>query len=185
MVDAALAFANVTVPGPLTFVHAAVTCAGGFGSPSSVTDPASDAASGRVTVRSGPAPTTGAVFVGAWVPEEYSMCRTGARLAPDSNASAVRLPEPVTISASALPPAQPGRDTISCTTDARFGVRWAAPRAPTVGHVAGTHPTAAVVRGRLETFRTAVVNPGESSPACPATVRFVAAEGVSSTWNCT
>ena len=57
-----------------------------------------------------------------------------AEAAPPSKASAVRRPEPVTISASALPLAQPGRETISCITAARFGVRWSAP--------AGARPSA-------------------------------------------
>src|SRR5437763_9294012 len=39
VVTLALAFANVTVPGPLTFVQVVVTTPGGFGSPSSVTVP--------------------------------------------------------------------------------------------------------------------------------------------------
>ena len=51
------------------------------------------------------------------------MCRNGAQAAPPSTDSATRLPEPVTTSASALPLAQAGRETISCITAARFGVR--------------------------------------------------------------
>ena len=42
--------------------------------------------------------------------------------APPSNDSAVRLPDPVKITMSALPGAQPGRLTTSWTTGARFGV---------------------------------------------------------------
>src|SRR5438128_5753898 len=50
-----LALANVTVPGPLTLLHAIARLLS-----MSVAVPASDAAAGRVTVRSGPALTTGA-----------------------------------------------------------------------------------------------------------------------------
>ena len=56
------AFANVTVPGPSYFDQVVVTAPGGVGNPSSVTVPSSDAVSGSVTVRAGPASTTGAVF---------------------------------------------------------------------------------------------------------------------------
>jgi hypothetical protein len=62
VVEAELGLAKVTVPGPDTLVHAAVTAPGGFGSPSSPTAPDSVAAAGRVTVRSGPASA-----VGAWL----------------------------------------------------------------------------------------------------------------------
>ena len=68
-----------------------------------------------------------------------------------SNASAVRLPVPVTMTARALPLAQPGRPTISRTTDERSGVRWSGPCTCFVGHGGGTHATLAPVRGRDET----------------------------------
>ena len=50
LVSTAFAFPKVTVPGPLTFDHVVVTAAGGFGSPSSVTVPSSDALAGNVIV---------------------------------------------------------------------------------------------------------------------------------------
>jgi hypothetical protein len=43
----AFAFAKLTVPGPLTFVHEVVSAAGGFGNPSSEAEPLSDAVAGR------------------------------------------------------------------------------------------------------------------------------------------
>src|SRR5205823_700838 len=58
VVVAALAGAKVTVPGPLVRVQVMVS-AGGAGKPSSVTVPFSVAVDGSVTVRSGPAFTTG------------------------------------------------------------------------------------------------------------------------------
>ncbi len=54
--------ANVTPPGPLDFVHVAVTAPGGFGSPSSFTVPSSDADAGSVMDRFGPASTVGGVL---------------------------------------------------------------------------------------------------------------------------
>ncbi len=50
MVAAAPAFANVTVPGPLTIDQAALTAPGGFGSPSSLTAPFRLADAGRMIV---------------------------------------------------------------------------------------------------------------------------------------
>jgi hypothetical protein len=58
------AFPNVTVPGPLTTLHAVVTAAGGFGSPSSAALPASDAGPGTTTDWSAPAFTLGAWLAG-------------------------------------------------------------------------------------------------------------------------
>ncbi len=46
----ALAFPNVTVPGPLTLDQVVVTVAGGFGRPSSVTVPLRLAVAGSVMV---------------------------------------------------------------------------------------------------------------------------------------
>ncbi len=60
----ALAFAKVTVPGPLTADQVVVTVAGGFGNPSSVTVPLSVALAGKVMVWSNPAFTTGGWFTG-------------------------------------------------------------------------------------------------------------------------
>ena len=62
VVTAALGLAKVTVPGPEVLVHAIVNT-GGVGRPSSVTVPFSAALAGRVTVKFGPALTTG-----AWLP---------------------------------------------------------------------------------------------------------------------
>ena len=64
LVFAVAAFVNVTVPGPLTFVHDAVSLFDG--SPSSVTVPASVADAGDVIVWSGPALAVGAWFAGAY-----------------------------------------------------------------------------------------------------------------------
>ena len=55
---------NVTVPGPLTFVHPTVTLAPS-GNPSSITVPWSDAIPGSVIAWSLPALTTGALLSGA------------------------------------------------------------------------------------------------------------------------
>ena len=55
----AAALPKVTVPGPLTLLHAVVTVAGGFGSPSSDTVPSSAAAAGSVIVSAAPALTVG------------------------------------------------------------------------------------------------------------------------------
>ena len=63
-VPAALAFWNVTVPGPLPLLQVVVTAPGGLGSPSSVTVPSSVAPAGSVMVWSSPASTTGAVLGG-------------------------------------------------------------------------------------------------------------------------
>ncbi len=95
------------------------------------------------------------------------------------------MPVPVTISESALPSVQPGRSTISCSTEARSGVCWSTPRAPTVGQPAGLQATAAAVRVRPETSFDAVVKPGASSVACPAMVRLAGAVCGSSVSNCT
>ena len=59
-VDAALGFANVTVPGPLVLVHVTI---GDPPTPSSTSEPVSAAVpGGNVIVWSGPALTTGAVL---------------------------------------------------------------------------------------------------------------------------
>ncbi len=50
VVEAALALAKVTVPGPLTTVHAMVRVPGGLGKPSSVTVPTKLAAAGKAMV---------------------------------------------------------------------------------------------------------------------------------------
>ena len=63
VVAADCASANVTVPGPLTWLHVTVSVPGG-GRPSSVTVPPSVAALGSVMVWSGPALTVGGVFGG-------------------------------------------------------------------------------------------------------------------------
>ena len=54
----------ITVPGPLTLLHANDIAAGGAGRPSSVAVPVSEVVDGSVIVRSAPAFTTGAVLTG-------------------------------------------------------------------------------------------------------------------------
>jgi hypothetical protein len=103
--------------------------------------------------------------------------------APPSYDSAVRVPVPVTTTASALPLAQPGRETICCTTGDRSGVRCSAPRAPAVDQGAGAHVTFAAVRGREETFFDPVVNAAALSVASPPMVRFAFPVVTSSAWN--
>ena len=61
VVTGELALANVTAPGPLTLLHANVS---GPATLSSVNEPRSDAAAGRVTATSGPASTVGGLFTG-------------------------------------------------------------------------------------------------------------------------
>ncbi len=63
VVEADAALPKLTVPGPLTVVHAAV----GAAAPSSVTEPESATAFGRLTDLSGPALTVGAAS-GAVIP---------------------------------------------------------------------------------------------------------------------
>ena len=60
VVTAADALPKLTVPGPEIFVHSKVSAPGGFGKPSSVAVPCSEAWAGSVMVRAGPALTTGA-----------------------------------------------------------------------------------------------------------------------------
>jgi hypothetical protein len=122
VVDNADAFPNVTVPGPDTRDHVVVTAAGGFGRPSSDADPDNDAVAGNVTVSSAPALTVGGWFTGPPPPMEYSTCNTAAPL-PKSKPRAVRVPVPATVNATGLPVAHPDWPMISCTIDARFGVR--------------------------------------------------------------
>src|SRR5687768_11606327 len=110
-----------------------------------------------------------------WRPSQlvrYSMCRTGALAAPPSKDSATRAPLPVTISATGLPVAQSLRLTTSCTTDARFDVRWASVRALAVGQSGGAHVAVAVVRGRLPTSPATAANVAAFPAACPAMVRL-------------
>jgi hypothetical protein len=66
VVAACAASAKVTVPGPLTLLHADCTTAPA-GLPSSVTVPLRSAASGSVAVKSEPAFTFGAVLAGSTV----------------------------------------------------------------------------------------------------------------------
>src|SRR5436190_18602553 len=63
-VSTAAGFWKLTGPGPLSSVQLLVVAAGGLGRPSSLTVASSAAAAGSVTVRSGPAFTTGATFGG-------------------------------------------------------------------------------------------------------------------------
>ena len=60
---AALAGVKVTVPGPLVFDQETVSV-GGEGNPSSLAEPLMIAGPGKVTVKSVPALTVGAVFAG-------------------------------------------------------------------------------------------------------------------------
>src|SRR5256885_4789636 len=76
-VSTAAGFWKLTGPGPLSSVQLLVVAAGGLGRPSSLTVASSAAAAGSVTVRSGPALTTGATFMGGG-PVVYSMWRRGA-----------------------------------------------------------------------------------------------------------
>jgi hypothetical protein len=57
VVSMAVAFPNVTLPAPLTLVHAVVKAPGGAGFASSVTVPLSAASAGKVAVASLPALT--------------------------------------------------------------------------------------------------------------------------------
>ena len=59
LVSMAFASAKPTPPGPETCDHAVVKAPGGFGSPSSATEPSRLAASVMSTARSGPAETAG------------------------------------------------------------------------------------------------------------------------------
>src|SRR4029079_1927020 len=90
----------------------------------------------------------------------------------------------VTMSASALPLAQPGRLTTSCTTAVRSGVCCAAVTAPAV-HAGGDHVTPAAVGGRDETLEEALVNVAALSPACARMFSVVASDWDSSATNCT
>ena len=91
----------------------------------------------------------------------YVTLRTGG--GPPSNDWADRLPLPVMITVSALPGAHPGRLTTSWITDARFGVSWSGPEAPTGCHGGTGQATEAVVRGREEMLNAAA----RSAPSCP------------------
>src|SRR5204862_8269221 len=110
-------------------VQLVVVVPGGLGRPSSVTVPSREAAAGRVTVRSAPALTLGAVLGGGG-PVLYSTCRSGAPAGLLSQARAVRWPVPVTMSARALRLAQPARLTISWIRLLRSGVRSLAAASP-------------------------------------------------------
>jgi hypothetical protein len=81
VVEAAAGFAKVTVPGPETLVHAAVTAPGGLGRPSSLAEPASVAAAGIVTSRSGPASA-----VGAWFPALTTTVTSSEAVSVESSA---------------------------------------------------------------------------------------------------
>jgi hypothetical protein len=81
-----------------------------------------------------------------------------------------------------LPLDQPGRFTISCMTDAIFGVRWSGPASPTV-HGAGDHDTEFEVLLLDEMFPLEVVNVAALSFASPSRVSDVATEWASSAVN--
>src|SRR6266576_2679381 len=171
-VSMAVAFWKLTVPGPLSSVQLVVVVPGGLGRPSSLTVPSREAAAGRVTVRSAPALTLGAVLGGGG-PVVYSTCRSGAPAGLLSQARAVRWPVPVTIIASALPLAQPGRMTISWTTAVRSGVRSFALASPITVQGTGDQLAEAVVRGRVETLPFALVKVAGLSAARPWIDRLV------------
>src|SRR5690606_15975982 len=71
----AFAFPNVTVPGPLTFVHVVVIADGGFGRPSSVAVPLRFADAGNAIDWSDPALTTGGWFTGGPLVASVAPCR--------------------------------------------------------------------------------------------------------------
>jgi hypothetical protein len=168
---------NVTLPGPLTLLQVSSTSPGGFGRPSSVVV-STRAAVGMVTVRSGPAFTTGASFTPA---HATSTCSTGAPV-PASWDIAVRCPVPVMIRARDFR-AQPLRLTISWITGERSGVCWYGPTSPSTPHGAGDHGTEATVRGRDETLKPANVKVAALSAACPWITRFVTSDCFSSAVN--
>ena len=95
----------------------------------------------------------------------YSIWSNGGY--PPSKDSAVRVPDPDTSNTIAFPDTQPGRNTNSCTIDARFGVRCAIPSSPTTPHGAGIHPTVAAVAGRDDTSPFVDENAAASSTAWP------------------
>src|SRR5262245_27393621 len=112
------------------------------------------------------------------------MCKRTDLAAPDSNAEAVRRPEPVMTSTIARPLTHPGRFTISWMIGEMSGERCAAPASPMLIQGAGTQGTDAAVRGRDETLRLVVVKVPGLSAACPWMVSDVASDPVSSVWNC-
>ncbi len=156
LVSAAVALVKVTVPGPEVRDQVLVSVPEA-GRPSSVMVPSRDAVAGRVIAWSAPALTTGGWLVGPPEPVVYSTWRSGAKLAPPSNASAVLRPVPRNCTASALPWAQPARLTTACTSDARFGVRWAVPASPTTVQSGGVHAMLAAVVARFAMLLAAVV----------------------------
>lgn|SRR5215468_4443414 len=78
----------------------------------------------------------------------HSTCNSGALAAPDSKASAVRVPVPVMTKTIALPAFQVDWFTTACTSALKSGVFCAAPRSPCV-HAGGDHATLAPVSGRF------------------------------------
>src|SRR5215207_3747982 len=80
------------------------------------------------------------------------------------------------IIASAFPDVQPGRLTISCTTETRLGVRWSVPPSSAVFHVAGVHETDAVVFVLEEMLFAEAAKVGALSLACAWMVKFVVSE---------
>ena len=80
VVEAALGFPKVTVPGPLTLIQLEVNVEP-WGRPSSVAVPLSVAEAGRVIVRSGPAFTCGATFSAITVTVAVSLALKAESLA--------------------------------------------------------------------------------------------------------
>ena len=100
--------------------------------------------------------------------------------------SAVRRPVPDTMSARALPEAQPGRFTISWMIRDRSGVRWLMPWTCTVGHDRGCQLTDALVGA--ESSGTTTAEEAIELPDQPGTryVRYVGhgnTAATNSTWN--
>src|SRR5512145_1407477 len=89
------------------------------------------------------------------------------------------------IRTSELPDAQPALFTICWMTEARLGVRWAAPASPTTVHAVGAQGTEAMVRGRDVTLLAEVVKVAALSAASPWMLTDVAEEPVWSAVNWT
>jgi len=122
------------------------------------------------------------VFVGVFSGVElYSICSKGAAAGNPLCASATRSPVPVMMITSEFPLDQPGRFTISCTTEPILGVRCPIPAAPTIVHPTGVQGTAAVVLVLDDMFPLTETNGEALSLSSPAIVSEVATELTSST----
>ena len=119
-----------------------------------------------------------AVFSGV---ETYSICSKGAAAGNPLYASATRSPVPVMMTTSEFPLDQPGRFTISCTTEPILGVRCPEPASPTIVHPTGDQGTAAVVLVLDDMFPLTETNGEALSLSSPTIVSEVATELTSST----